>query len=204
MLWLPHWSISSSWCFPNGENLALAIITSYLSCSTWWQHFTTLCNSSIHTFDYVCHLSFPSYREWPNPVLLKQPEDSNLNLPVWDPRVSMTQMFYLHMFLMLLCLRFVCVMLCRHRKHYLDRVDLLSCEKFVGVFFNLAQQIEYRYIYFLLFHVSFLCPHVTRKLIGSPIWVPMPLTLLGGGFPEQLGARKISSEDVFLWQTSLQ
>ncbi|XP_024916646.1 poly(A) polymerase gamma isoform X4 [Cynoglossus semilaevis] len=26
--------------------------------------------------------------EWPNPVLLKQPEDSNLNLPVWDPRVS--------------------------------------------------------------------------------------------------------------------
>ncbi|CAJ0933386.1 unnamed protein product [Ranitomeya imitator] len=26
--------------------------------------------------------------EWPNPVLLKQPEDSNLNLPVWDPRVG--------------------------------------------------------------------------------------------------------------------
>ncbi|XP_037540537.1 poly(A) polymerase type 3-like [Nematolebias whitei] len=26
--------------------------------------------------------------EWPNPVLLKQPEDSNLNLPVWDPRMS--------------------------------------------------------------------------------------------------------------------
>ncbi|MGH0160037.1 UNVERIFIED_CONTAM: hypothetical protein FKN15_001894 [Acipenser sinensis] len=25
--------------------------------------------------------------EWPNPVLLKQPEESNLNLPVWDPRV---------------------------------------------------------------------------------------------------------------------
>ncbi|KAB1266833.1 Poly polymerase gamma [Camelus dromedarius] len=25
-------------------------------------------------------------REWPNPVLLKQPEESNLNLPVWDPR----------------------------------------------------------------------------------------------------------------------
>lgn len=27
-------------------------------------------------------------REWPNPVLLKQPEECNLNLPVWDPRVS--------------------------------------------------------------------------------------------------------------------
>ncbi|XP_065538518.1 poly(A) polymerase gamma isoform X4 [Lathamus discolor] len=26
--------------------------------------------------------------EWPNPVLLKQPEESNLNLPVWDPRVN--------------------------------------------------------------------------------------------------------------------
>ena len=26
--------------------------------------------------------------EWPNPVLLKQPEECNLNLPVWDPRVS--------------------------------------------------------------------------------------------------------------------
>ena len=35
--------------------------------------------------------SFSSYREWPNPVLLKQPEDSNLNLPVWDPRVSKHQ-----------------------------------------------------------------------------------------------------------------
>lgn len=29
-----------------------------------------------------------SNREWPNPVLLKQPEECNLNLPVWDPRVS--------------------------------------------------------------------------------------------------------------------
>ncbi|XP_061846491.1 poly(A) polymerase gamma isoform X1 [Colius striatus] len=26
--------------------------------------------------------------EWPNPVLLKQPEESDLNLPVWDPRVN--------------------------------------------------------------------------------------------------------------------
>ncbi|XP_061317616.1 poly(A) polymerase gamma isoform X1 [Pezoporus flaviventris] len=26
--------------------------------------------------------------EWPNPVLLKQPEENNLNLPVWDPRVN--------------------------------------------------------------------------------------------------------------------
>nr|XP_021150029.1 poly(A) polymerase gamma isoform X1 [Columba livia] len=26
--------------------------------------------------------------EWPNPVLLKQPEENDLNLPVWDPRVN--------------------------------------------------------------------------------------------------------------------
>ncbi|NWX99944.1 PAPOG polymerase, partial [Nothoprocta ornata] len=26
--------------------------------------------------------------EWPKPVLLKQPEESDLNLPVWDPRVN--------------------------------------------------------------------------------------------------------------------
>lgn len=38
--------------------------------------------------DHLVILIFFS-REWPNPVLLKQPEDSNLNLPVWDPRVCL-------------------------------------------------------------------------------------------------------------------
>ncbi|XP_043910898.1 poly(A) polymerase gamma [Protopterus annectens] len=33
--------------------------------------------------------------DWPNPVLLKQPEDSNLNLPVWDPRVNPADRFHL-------------------------------------------------------------------------------------------------------------
>ncbi|KAM4771991.1 poly(A) polymerase gamma [Rhinophrynus dorsalis] len=33
--------------------------------------------------------------EWPNPVLLKQPEDSNLNLPVWDPRVNLADRYHL-------------------------------------------------------------------------------------------------------------
>ncbi|XP_069811548.1 poly(A) polymerase gamma isoform X5 [Dendropsophus ebraccatus] len=33
--------------------------------------------------------------EWPNPVLLKQPEDSNLNLPVWDPRVNPADRYHL-------------------------------------------------------------------------------------------------------------
>ncbi|KAB1266830.1 Poly polymerase gamma [Camelus dromedarius] len=34
-------------------------------------------------------------REWPNPVLLKQPEESNLNLPVWDPRVNPSDRYHL-------------------------------------------------------------------------------------------------------------
>ncbi|XP_020366010.1 poly(A) polymerase alpha isoform X2 [Rhincodon typus] len=33
--------------------------------------------------------------EWPNPVLLKQPEDCNLNLPVWDPRVNPSDRYHL-------------------------------------------------------------------------------------------------------------
>uniref|UniRef100_A0A672FKJ9 polynucleotide adenylyltransferase n=1 Tax=Salarias fasciatus TaxID=181472 RepID=A0A672FKJ9_SALFA len=33
--------------------------------------------------------------EWPNPVLLKQPEESNLNLPVWDPRVNPSDRYHL-------------------------------------------------------------------------------------------------------------
>ncbi|NXC17428.1 PAPOG polymerase, partial [Corythaeola cristata] len=33
--------------------------------------------------------------EWPKPVLLKHPEDSNLNLPVWDPRVNPSDRYHL-------------------------------------------------------------------------------------------------------------
>uniref|UniRef100_A0A3B3RTG3 polynucleotide adenylyltransferase n=1 Tax=Paramormyrops kingsleyae TaxID=1676925 RepID=A0A3B3RTG3_9TELE len=33
--------------------------------------------------------------EWPNAVLLKQPEESNLNLPVWDPRVNPSDRYHL-------------------------------------------------------------------------------------------------------------
>ncbi|CAM9911218.1 unnamed protein product [Lampetra planeri] len=32
--------------------------------------------------------------EWPKPVLLKQPEECNLNLPVWDPRVNPTDRYH--------------------------------------------------------------------------------------------------------------
>nr|XP_060636975.1 poly(A) polymerase gamma [Anolis sagrei ordinatus] len=33
--------------------------------------------------------------EWPTPVLLKEPEESNLNLPVWDPRVNPSDRYHL-------------------------------------------------------------------------------------------------------------
>ncbi|TSP57635.1 Poly(A) polymerase alpha [Bagarius yarrelli] len=33
--------------------------------------------------------------EWPNPVLLKQPVECNLNLPVWDPRVTPSDRYHL-------------------------------------------------------------------------------------------------------------
>lgn len=72
MLWQPLWSTSFFWSFPSGEYPP--------------PHTPVTCRFK-QKLNWV-RLSFPSYREWPNPVLLKQPEDSNLNLPVWDPRVS--------------------------------------------------------------------------------------------------------------------
>jgi poly(A) polymerase len=33
--------------------------------------------------------------EWPNPVLLKEPEERTLNLPVWDPRVNPSDRYHL-------------------------------------------------------------------------------------------------------------
>lgn len=51
-LWLPRWSTSFSWCFPNGENWAFAALNSYLCCSTGWQCFTAMCKARcIWLFD---------------------------------------------------------------------------------------------------------------------------------------------------------
>lgn len=57
-------------------------LTKYVICQKMGTGFEGI--NSVNVFMYI----FFSIREWPNPVLLKQPEDSNLNLPVWDPRVS--------------------------------------------------------------------------------------------------------------------
>ncbi|XP_032073009.1 poly(A) polymerase gamma [Thamnophis elegans] len=51
---------------------------------------TALASTLVHRF----FLIFSKW-EWPNPVLLKQPEESNLNLPVWDPRVNPADRYHL-------------------------------------------------------------------------------------------------------------
>uniref|UniRef100_A0A8D0GRB2 polynucleotide adenylyltransferase n=1 Tax=Sphenodon punctatus TaxID=8508 RepID=A0A8D0GRB2_SPHPU len=49
-----------------------------------------LASTLVHKF----FLVFSKW-EWPNPVLLKQPEESTLNLPVWDPRVNPSDRYHL-------------------------------------------------------------------------------------------------------------
>ncbi|XP_078005655.1 poly(A) polymerase gamma isoform X1 [Phascolarctos cinereus] len=51
-------------------------------------------NAAASTLVHKFFLVFSKW-EWPNPVLLKQPEDSNLNLPVWDPRVNPSDRYHL-------------------------------------------------------------------------------------------------------------
>ena len=53
----------------------------------------------VFYFDRICNLVKTSLiidREWPRPVLLKQPEEnSTLNLPVWDPRYNVSDRLHL-------------------------------------------------------------------------------------------------------------
>uniref|UniRef100_A0A8C4ZCI5 polynucleotide adenylyltransferase n=1 Tax=Gadus morhua TaxID=8049 RepID=A0A8C4ZCI5_GADMO len=51
-------------------------------------------NAAASTLVHKFFLVFSKW-EWPNPVLLKQPEDCNLNLPVWDPRVTPSDRYHL-------------------------------------------------------------------------------------------------------------
>uniref|UniRef100_A0A8C9V3M3 polynucleotide adenylyltransferase n=1 Tax=Scleropages formosus TaxID=113540 RepID=A0A8C9V3M3_SCLFO len=51
-------------------------------------------NAIAATLVYKFFLIFSKW-EWPNPVLLKQPEESHLNLPVWDPRVNPADRYHL-------------------------------------------------------------------------------------------------------------
>ncbi|XP_010136686.1 PREDICTED: poly(A) polymerase gamma, partial [Buceros rhinoceros silvestris] len=50
-------------------------------------------NASASTLVNKFFLVFSRW-EWPNPVLLKTPEESDLNLPVWDPRVNPSDRYH--------------------------------------------------------------------------------------------------------------
>lgn len=63
-------------------------LTKYVICQKMGTGFEGINSVNIFMYIFFDTSCFFSIREWPNPVLLKQPEDSNLNLPVWDPRVS--------------------------------------------------------------------------------------------------------------------
>ncbi|KAK2499453.1 hypothetical protein MC885_016894 [Smutsia gigantea] len=48
-----------------------------------------IASTLVHKFFFVF-----SEWEWPNPVLLKEPEERNFNLPVWDPRVNPSDRYH--------------------------------------------------------------------------------------------------------------
>ncbi|NXG80607.1 PAPOG polymerase, partial [Baryphthengus martii] len=97
---------------PNKENFRLALraiklwakrrgiysnMLGFLGGVSWAMLVARTCqlypNASASTLVNKFFLVFSRW-EWPNPVLLKQPEDSNLNLPVWDPRVNVSDRYH--------------------------------------------------------------------------------------------------------------
>lgn len=67
-------------------------------------------------------------------MLLKQPEDSNLNLPVWDPRVSIKSIDYYQIFLMLNALPCLCLYVYFVRgTHNVASIALSRMKEFAGV-----------------------------------------------------------------------
>lgn len=88
MLWHPRWSISSSWFSQSGEFFKPPSAPLVWSQLDNIEYEYKLLRPVLFRFIYSLFFFLAGvFREWPNPVLLKQPEDCNLNLPVWDPRV---------------------------------------------------------------------------------------------------------------------
>ncbi|NXD76290.1 PAPOG polymerase, partial [Halcyon senegalensis] len=98
---------------PNKENFRLALraiklwakrrgvysnMLGFLGGVSWAMLVAKTCqlypNASASTLVNKFFLVFSKW-EWPNPVLLKQPEDSELNLPIWDPRVNSSDRYHL-------------------------------------------------------------------------------------------------------------
>lgn len=90
LMWFIWWNWNLTYC---------VLLMSYpvvMKCPLLCPH-PTPCPSLHCIFFFLSNFLSNFIREWPNPVLLKQPEDSNLNLPVWDPRVSIL-MFIVYSF----------------------------------------------------------------------------------------------------------
>ncbi|KTG03057.1 hypothetical protein cypCar_00038459 [Cyprinus carpio] len=81
----------------NGHNIYSNIL-GFLGGVSWAMLVARTCqlypNAVASTLVHKFFLVFSKW-EWPNPVLLKQPEDCNLNLPVWDPRVTPSDRYHL-------------------------------------------------------------------------------------------------------------
>ncbi|XP_025935381.1 poly(A) polymerase alpha isoform X3 [Apteryx rowi] len=81
----------------NGHNIYSNIL-GFLGGVSWAMLVARTCqlypNAIASTLVHKFFLVFSKW-EWPNPVLLKQPEECNLNLPVWDPRVNPSDRYHL-------------------------------------------------------------------------------------------------------------
>nr|XP_017507618.1 LOW QUALITY PROTEIN: poly(A) polymerase beta [Manis javanica] len=73
-------------------------ILGFLGGVSWAMLVARICqlypNAKASTLVHKFFLVFSEW-EWPNPVLLKEPEERNLNLPVWDPRVNPSDRYHL-------------------------------------------------------------------------------------------------------------
>lgn len=100
--WTERWQVFKPFSFPNTYLIARRSYRPFKDylCSSfetvvflgWKFRFLLVC----FFFSVWLHVHFDIKREWPRPVLLKQPEESHsLNLPVWDPRYNVSDRHHL-------------------------------------------------------------------------------------------------------------
>ncbi|KAM7141859.1 LOW QUALITY PROTEIN: poly(A) polymerase type 3-like [Molossus nigricans] len=85
-LWAKHYNIYSNILgFLGGVSCTMLVAR---TCQLYPN--AAIASTLVHNF----FLAFSKW-EWPNPVLLKQPEECNLNLPIWNPRVNPSDRYHL-------------------------------------------------------------------------------------------------------------
>lgn len=87
-------------CFP--EHGIYSNVMGYLGGVSWAMLVARTCqlypNAAAATLVHKFFLVFSQWK-WPQPVLLKQPENVGLGFPVWDPRVSAINSTLLYTFI---------------------------------------------------------------------------------------------------------